>query len=180
VGAPKLRPGTGFHLRERPDGIEGRTDRSKWHRVLQWWGGHHLDRDDDGEWRDEGKGWGANQRAQVGPVRGFTRASRREDLALSAHAQALRAEAHTMGGREETAGYFGTGREHRGHGTERRVRVTGADTATDARELRTFAVTYTTGTDTRTTRVNAYTASSARKKVAARTGGTVRAVRRAL
>lgn len=107
-----------MQTRSGPGGLEARTPHSKWHRVLQWWGRHHLDREDNGEWRDErGRAWG-----RVTPVRrgGSGREQLRQDVRLGKHAQDLRAEAVTYGGREELRDYYGRG-EQMGRGTERRI-----------------------------------------------------------
>lgn len=86
-----------------------------------------MDRENDGEWRDE-SGWGA-ARAEVrsagGPTRarGMTRAEQRADMRLAAHAQALRAEASTMGGAEETRAFYGDENVAGADVRERRIRV---------------------------------------------------------
>lgn len=117
ANAPKLAPGTEMQTRRTARGIEARTRRSKWHRVLQWWGRHHLDRDPDGEWRDnQAIAWGR----VTGPAARATRADLRADIRLGKHAQDLRAEAVTMGGKSELRDFYGQG-EAMGRGIERRL-----------------------------------------------------------
>jgi hypothetical protein len=182
--APKLRPGTGFHMRTRSGhSPEARTDRSQWHTVLRWWGGHHLDRADDGEWRDN-SGWGVERAAGATFRTGSARAARREDARLAKHAQDLRLEAYAMGGREETQAFFGRGREHVGRGVERRA-GRGADVIERAPERgghAYYTVTYLDAAGvTKTTSVGAYSAGSARRKVDRRPGvATVTGSRRSL
>lgn len=135
TGAPKLKPGTPMSARGKDPNIEARTQRSKWHRIRQWWVRHHMTRDAAGEWADT-TGWG-NKRERAasvhGPAQGVSRATLREDMALGRHAQNLREEADTKGGREERAAYYGTG-EHMGRGTERRTNAAEAERQRQAHE----------------------------------------------
>jgi hypothetical protein len=161
--APRLKPGTGFHLRGSGEGIEGRTEVSRWHRVIAWWGRHHLDREDNGEWRDE-SGWHGGG-GTVGPAGGHSRADRRDDLRLARHAQSLREEEYTKGGRVERQMFYGGG-EHMGAGVERQVRTTAADEhRRDERVRRYYTVTYTSGGAVLTQTVGAFTPGQARRKV---------------
>lgn len=131
MGAPRLAPGTPMHTRAAADGLDARTNRSKWHSVVRWWapGRHHMTREDDGTWKDN-SGWGAHRVADVTELRRvgrYTREQRREELRLAQHAQNLREEAYTHGGKTERAEFYGSGREHLGRGLERRTRVSAAD-----------------------------------------------------
>lgn len=134
---PRLAPGTPMQARNAGAGERGeartltrtepRRPVSSWHTV-RWWRLHHMDRTGGGEWRDD-SGW-AGQRAAP-PVRrriGNSRAQLREDVRLAQHAQDLRAEAATMGGREETQRFYGRGEYGvSGGGTERRITTSRAD-----------------------------------------------------
>jgi hypothetical protein len=130
--APKLKPGTPMNVRGSAPNIEAKTPRSHWHRVIQWWGKHWLTRRADGEWAD-GSGWGGKRtRATHKPAKaGQAREARRDDMRAARHAQTLREESLAYGGKEEIAAFYGTGREHRGHGTERKIKVTAADVDQD-------------------------------------------------
>lgn len=137
MSAPKLRPGTPMEVRPGENGQEARTPASRWHRAKQWWLRHHLTREDNGEWRDE-SGWGG-RRTRVerrGRRTGLSREELREDVRLAQHAQQLREEAVTKGGKEERARFYGTG-EFAGAGAgaeESKITVAKAERARAAYE----------------------------------------------
>lgn len=145
MSPPRLAPGTPFERKAGTDEVRTvtrttpRRPVSKFHHAGRWWLRHHLDRDESGEWRDE-SGWGGH-RSGPARVRGLTREDVRADMRLAQHAQDLRAEAVTLGGREETARFYGRG-EFAGRGevggierTERRILVGDAERTRSAYEL---------------------------------------------
>lgn len=168
-----------MHTRAASDGLDARTNRSKWHSVLRWWapGRHHMTREDDGTWKDS-SGWGSERGTMTGyRAHRQTRAARRDELRLAQHAQDLREEAYTHGGREERAQFYGTGREHLGAGLERRHRSSAADTAERLEQA--YSVTYRTATGARAThRSRAASRAAARREVTRRhPGAYITAVR---
>lgn len=99
-----------------------------------------MTREDDGEWADE-SGWGGRRHRveRTGRRSGVSREQLREDMRAGQHAQDLRAEAATVGGREERARWYGTG-EFAGAGRnvgggERRTTVSDAERQREAHEL---------------------------------------------
>src|SRR4051812_46666568 len=120
MGAPRLKPGTPMHVRGAGDDAEARTPPSHWHRV-KWWLRHHLDREDDGEWRDD-SGW-RGHRAGARRARGLSRRELREDMAIAQHAQDLRAEDVSGGNRTELRAFYGQGEGDYSPTGEKRIRT---------------------------------------------------------
>lgn len=146
MGAPKLKPGTLMQQRTAGDEKELRTldrgpgekprPRSMWHRA-RWWLHHHLSREDSGEWEDT-TGWGRQRSTVARRSRrsGLSREQLREDVRAGQHAQELRAEAATVGGKEERARFYGTGEfGASGGGEERRITVADAERQREQHEL---------------------------------------------
>lgn len=126
---------------------QAKTPPSKWHTVRRWWAHHWLERDAGGEWKSK---WGRSSAPRRRRAKGSARERRREDARIARHAQDVRAEATTKGGKEEAARYYGTG-EHAGRGAgrvEKRIRVSDADAAERAPERRRAARRVTVGDGT--------------------------------
>jgi hypothetical protein len=109
-----------MEVRGAEPNVEAHTPPSKWHRVRQWWARHWLNRTNSGQWAEKSDGWGRTRgKAKTG---GLTRAQLRDEIRLGQHAQQLREEATTLGGREERAAFYGHG-EHMGRGEERKLQI---------------------------------------------------------